>query len=598
MTKRLSSNCLSIKNIGETVLVQGWVNKRRDHGGVIFIDCRDYNGIIQLVFNPETEIFKLAESIRSEYVIRVTGNVRARPEGTVNSELTSGEIEIDVQSLEIINSAKALPFHIADAIDAKEDVRLLYRFLDLRRPEMQQRLRFRAKLTTEVHKFLAEQGFTDVETPVLTKATPEGARDYLVPSRTHLGHCFALPQSPQIFKQLLMMSGVEKYYQIVKCFRDEDLRADRQPEFTQIDLEMAFVEQQDVMNLVENLCRHMFKVMLGVEFPEQLNCLTYSESMTQYGTDRPDLRNPLHLVDVDSIFQESGFAVFAGAAKDHLSRIAAMRVPGGASLSRKQIDHYTKLVSQAGAKGLAYIKVNDLSDLTNGLQSPLTKFFSEQELTELLKITQVENGDILFFGAGKKDIVASTMSLLRDNLGADLNLIDEKAWSLLWVVDFPMFEVEYSDSGTVINLNPMHHPFTSPSCSMSEFNTAPETAKSNAYDLVLNGCEIGGGSIRIHDLTMQEAVLAKIGIQPEQAKVAFGHLLRGLEYGCPPHGGFAFGLDRLLMLMTGAKSIRDVMAFPKTQSAACPLTDAPTRVESKQLSDLGIEVIELPQTEE
>lgn len=593
----MTLNTINKNNIGEQVSIMGWVNKRRDHGGVIFVDCRDSkdNQIVQLVFNPERSNFKLAESIRSEFIIKVTGQVSARPEGTVNNELASGAVEVEVHELEIINTAKPLPFHISDKIDAKEDVRLLYRFLDLRRPEMQKRLKFRSKLTNSVHKFLADHDFTDVETPVLTKATPEGARDYLVPSRTHPGHCFALPQSPQIFKQLLMMSGVKRYYQIVKCFRDEDLRADRQPEFTQIDLEMSFVEQQDVMSMVENLCRHMFKIMLNIEFPAKLIQLTYHEALTKYGTDRPDLRNPLFMLDVDSIFAKSDFAVFANAANDRLSRVAAMRVPDGAKLSRKQIDNYTDLVCKAGAKGLAYIKVNNRSDLKQGLQSPLTKFFNEQELRKLLEATNAEDGDMLFFGAGRKELVANTMSILRDNIGQDLELIDPNQWSLLWVVDFPMFEVEYDTNGEVKSLAPMHHPFTAPDCSIDEFNSNPELANSKAYDLVLNGCEIGGGSIRIHKLEMQQAVLEKIGIDHDQAQLAFGHLLRGLEYGCPPHGGFAFGLDRLLMLMTKSKSIRDVIAFPKTQSAACPLTDAPTKVDPGQLHDLGIELMELEQ---
>lgn len=591
----ISSNEINNTSIGQKVTVAGWVNKRRDHGGVIFVDCRDYDGIVQLVFRPEDSEFNKAESLRSEYVIKASGTVHARPEGTINKNIASGEVEIIIEELEILNTCKALPFQIGET-DANEETRLKYRFLDLRRASMQHNLRTRSKLAFEVHKYLNEHGFTDIETPVLTKATPEGARDYLVPSRTHVGQYFALPQSPQIFKQLLMMSGFQKYYQIVKCFRDEDLRADRQPEFTQIDLEMAFVEQQDVMNLVEGLFRHMFKTILNVEFPATLPVITYAEAMNKYGSDRPDLRNPLLLEDVGHLFLESGFSVFADAANDKLSRVAAMRVPAGASLTRKQLDGYTDLVTKLGAKGLAYIKVNDKSDLENGLQSPLTKFFNKDELAALLETTAVADGDILFFGAGRKDLVANTMSALREKLAKDLDLIDTNAWSALWVVDFPMFEVEYNSNGSVKSLAPMHHPFTAPSAaSADEFMAQPETSNSKAYDLVLNGCEIGGGSIRIHTKDMQQAVLSTIGITPEHAENAFGHLLSGLEYGCPPHGGFAFGLDRLLMLMTNSNSIRNVIAFPKTQSAACPLTAAPTTVAKEQLTELGIEIL---QTEE
>lgn len=587
----ISSSTINSANIGNKITVVGWVNKRRDHGGVIFVDCRDYDGIVQLVFRPEDSEFSKAESLRSEYVIKASGIVHARPEGTINNNIASGEVEIIITDLNILNTCKALPFQISET-DANEETRLKYRFLDLRRSEMQYNIRTRSRLAFEVHKYLNEHGFTDIETPVLTKATPEGARDYLVPSRTHIGHYFALPQSPQIFKQLLMMSGFNKYYQIVKCFRDEDLRADRQPEFTQIDLEMAFVEQQDVMNLVEGLFRHMFKTILNVEFPVKLPVMTYAEAMSKYGNDRPDLRNPLVLQEVGHLFLDSEFAVFAESAKDKLGRVAAMRVPAGASLTRKQLDGYTDLVTKLGAKGLAYIKVNNKADLENGLQSPLTKFFSSSELSALLETTSVIDGDILFFGAGRKDLVASTMSALRDQLAKDLGLIDDNAWVALWIVDFPMFEVEYNNNGSVKSLAPMHHPFTAPSVDTAdEFMAQPEFTNSKAYDLVLNGCEIGGGSIRIHNKDMQEAVLSTIGITSEHAKNAFGHLLSGLEYGCPPHGGFAFGLDRLLMLMTKSNSIRNVIAFPKTQSAACPLTAAPTKVLREQLAELGIQTL-------
>ena len=585
------SDTINTSRIGDNIAVSGWVNKRRDHGGVIFVDLRDYNGIVQLVFRPEDSCFKDAESLRSEHVIEVQGEVCARPEGTVNKDLNSGEIEIIVHKLDIINKSKPLPFPINSEIDVSEEVRLKYRFLDLRRGETQDRIRFRSQLSYETHKYLNENNFTEVETPVLTKATPEGARDYLVPSRTHLGHCFALPQSPQIFKQLLMMSGFENYYQIVKCFRDEDLRADRQPEFTQIDLEMAFVEQKQVMQLVEGLCRHLFKNLKGIEFPKSLTVLSYEEAMTTYGCDRPDLRNPLRLTDISDIFKNSGFSLFADSANDSLSRVAAMLVKDGASLSRKQLDYYTDIVCKAGAKGLAYMKINDINDLENGVKSPLNKFLTPAEIKDILNATNANTGDIIFFGAGRKSLVAHTMSTLRDQLGKDLELIAKDSWELLWVVDFPMFEVEYNNAGKVIKLNPMHHPFTAPKCSLDEFISAPELALSKAYDLVLNGCEIGGGSIRIHQADMQTKVLETIGINPEHAQNAFGHLLNGLDYGCPPHGGFAFGLDRLLMLMTGAKSIRDVIAFPKTQSAACPLTDAPTQVDVEQLQTLNMEFL-------
>lgn len=596
MVIKLKSNQVNESHIGKIVNIKGFINKRREHSQVIFLDCRDKYGIVQLVVNPDSGCFSIADKIRSEYVVNAIGKVFLRPEGTENIDHASGKIEVHVEQLEITSKAKSLPFQISDTKNVSEEVKLQWRFLDLRSKEMQEKLQFRSKLSYEVHKYLYENEFSNIETPILTKATPEGARDFLVPSRVNPGKFFALPQSPQIFKQLLMMSGFERYYQIVKCFRDEDLRADRQPEFTQIDLEMSFVEQKDVMQLVEGLCRHMFKTMLNLDFPSELPCLDYKTALTKYGSDRPDLRNPLELQDIDKIFVNSGFSVFADAAKDKHSRVAVIRVPGGAKLSRKQLDEYTKLVCKAGAKGLAYIKVNDISDFKEGLQSPITKFFNEQEINDLLIETKVKNGDILFFGAGKNTTVAATLSVLRDKLGHDLGLIDKSSWSLLWVVNFPMFEVEYDGSGLVKNLKPMHHPFTAPSCNKEELSKAPDLAKSHAYDLVLNGCEIGGGSMRIHDIEMQKYILDLIGFTEEQAKNAFNHLMNGLEHGCPPHGGFAFGLDRLIMLMTKSNSIREVIAFPKTQSAACPLTDAPTKVETDQLDELGLELSDLIET--
>ncbi len=577
--------------IDQTVQVVGWVGRRRDHGGVIFIDCRDGAGHVQVVCHPEqSEVFAQAEQLRSEYVIAITGKVVSRPEGTCNPDLPTGAIEIHATRLVCLNASLPLPFPIADGVQANEEVRLYHRYLDLRRPEMQHRMRLRAQVVREMRQYLEAHDFLDIETPVLTKATPEGARDYIVPSRTHLGSFFALPQSPQIFKQLLMMSGFERYYQVVKCFRDEDLRADRQPEFTQLDMEMAFVDEAAVMRMMEGLVRHLFKTVLGVDLPDPLPTMTHQVCMEKYGNDRPDLRNPLFLVDLDTHCVDQDFAVFSEPAKHPIGRVVGLRVPGGAKLSRREIDGYTDLVTNLGAKGLAYIKVNDLSQGVAGLQSPIVKFLKPEAVMAMVEATEAVDGDLIFFGAGPQAMVNQTMSALRDRLGQDLSLIDPQAWALLWVVDFPMFEVEHHQDGSVAQCMPQHHPFTAPSESLETFKAAPEKALSKAYDMVLNGCEIGGGSIRIHDMAMQQAVFDVLGITQETAEKEFGHLLRGLQYGCPPHGGLAFGVDRLVMLMTGAQSIRDVIAFPKTQSAACPMTAAPAPVERAQLQTLNIRV--------
>lgn len=582
---------LDEKNIGQTVQIVGWVGRRRDHGGVIFIDCRDGAGYVQVVCHPEhAHVFAQAEQLRSEFVIAVTGEVAQRPEGTINKDLATGAIEIHATTLTCLNTALPLPFAISDDVQANEDVRLLHRYLDLRRPEMQYRMRLRAQVVREMRRYLESHDFLDIETPVLTKATPEGARDYIVPSRTHQGSFFALPQSPQIFKQLLMMSGFERYYQVVKCFRDEDLRADRQPEFTQLDMEMAFVDEKQVMTMMEGLVRHLFKTVLSVDLPDPLPVLDYRTCMARYGNDRPDLRNPLRFVSLDDHCVDQDFAVFAKPAQHPLGRVVGLKVPGGATLSRREIDHYTDLVVKLGAKGLAYIKVNDLSQGVAGLQSPIVKFLTPEAVMAMVEATEAVDGDLIFFGAGPQAMVNQTMSALRDRLGQDLSLIDPAAWALLWVVDFPMFEVDYHDDGRVKALMPQHHPFTAPCASLDVFQQSPEKALSKAYDMVLNGCEIGGGSIRIHDIQMQKAVFDMLGIEDDVAEQEFGHLLRGLQYGCPPHGGLAFGVDRLVMLMTQAQSIRDVIAFPKTQSAACPLTAAPAPVQPAQLQDLAIRV--------
>ena len=574
---------LNESHIDQTVTLCGWVHRRRDHGGVIFLDLRDREGIAQVVIDPDTEeAFALAEKVRSEFVLKVTGRVRLRPEGTQNPEMPTGMVEMLGKELEILNASETPPFQLDEHTNVGEDVRLKYRYMDLRRPEIQNRLAFRSKVTTAIRNILDAEGFLDVETPILTKATPEGARDYLVPSRTYPGSFFALPQSPQLFKQLLMVAGMDRYYQIAKCFRDEDLRADRQPEFTQIDIEASFVDEEDVMAVAENMVRKVFQDLLDVELPE-FPRMTYAEAMLRYGSDKPDLRIPLELVDVNDLMQQVEFKVFSGPASDPKGRVCALRVPGGASLSRKEIDDYTKYVGIYGAKGLAWIKVNDLSKGIEGLQSPIVKNMTNVVM-EMMQRLNAEDGDIIFFGAGKASVVNESIGALRIKLGHDLDMV-KGDWAPLWVVDFPMFEEEDNGGWT-----PLHHPFTAPSCDPEMLQKDPGAALSRAYDMVLNGTELGGGSIRIHDTEMQKAVFRALESSDQEANDKFGFLLDALKYGCPPHGGLAFGLDRLIMLMTGAASIRDVIAFPKTQTAACVMTSAPSTVDAKQLREVGIKV--------
>ncbi len=575
---------------GETVTLCGWVHRRRDHGGVIFLDLRDRDGITQVVVDPDTEAcFALADSVRNEYVIQITGLVRARPEGTENKEMPTGMIEVLGKEMQVLNKAETPPFQLDEHQQVGEDIRLRYRYIDLRRPEMLSKLRFRSQVTNYIRNYLDGEGFLDIETPILTRATPEGARDYLVPSRTHEGRFFALPQSPQLFKQLLMVSGMDRYYQIAKCFRDEDLRADRQPEFTQIDIEMSFLSEEQIMQITEGMIRGLFKELKGVdlgEFPR----MPFSEAMTRFGSDKPDLRIPLELVDVKDLMASVDFKVFAGPAKDPKGRVTALKVTGGAVLTRKQIDEYTKFVGIYGARGLAWVKVNEIEKGVEGLQSPIVKFLGDDVALQLMERVGAKNGDIVFFGADKEKIVSEALGALRCKLGEDLDLYTCE-WAPLWVVDFPMFE----DDGNG-GLTPLHHPFTSPSCSPEELKAAPETALSQAYDMVLNGTELGGGSIRIHDQSMQATVFDVLEISAEEQTEKFGFLLDALKFGAPPHGGLAFGLDRLIMLLTGATSIREVIAFPKTQSAACVMTAAPGDVSTAQLSELNIRV-KKPQAE-
>jgi aspartyl-tRNA synthetase len=574
------------KLLNESVKLTGWVHRRRDHGGVIFIDLRDREGLVQVVFHPDNkDIFKLAESLRNEYVLQITGNVNPRPDGTINSKMRTGEVEVNVTEIKILNTAETTPFPIDEYHEVNEETRLRYRYLDLRRPEMLQRLTFRAKMNRYLRRYLDDHGFLDIETPFLTRATPEGARDYLVPSRTKPGSFFALPQSPQQFKQLLMMAGMDRYYQIVRCFRDEDLRADRQPEFTQLDIETSFLSEDEILAIMEDMIRGMFKELMDVELPNPFPRMVYAEAMQRYGSDKPDLRIPLELVDVADLLKDVDFKVFAGPAKDPEGRVAALRVPKGADLSRKEIDDYTQYVSIFGAKGLAYIKIN--SEGTEGLQSPILKFMPEDVIKKILERTKAEVGDIIFFGADKEKIVNDALGGLRLKVGMDRGFCEDKTWRPLWVVDFPMFEK--SDG----RLYACHHPFTAPKIDdLNELTKDPIKLLARAYDMVLNGSEIGGGSIRINSSEMQMAVFRALSISEDEANEKFGHLLRALKFGCPPHGGIAFGIDRLVMQMTGSSSIRDVIAFPKTQTASDPLTDAPAPVDPKQLQELGIRVIQ------
>lgn len=579
--------------IDQEVAVCGWVYRRRDHGGVIFVDLRDREGLVQVVFDPSAaELFAVAERLRSEFCIRVTGLVRARPAGTVNPHLASGQVEIFARELEILNRAETPPFHQDEPVN--EEIRLKYRYLDLRRDVMQKRLRLRHAVTRAMRSFLDEHGFIDLETPMLTKATPEGARDYLVPSRTHPGHFFALPQSPQIFKQLLMMSGFDRYYQIVRCFRDEDLRADRQPEFTQLDVETSFLTEQEIMGLMEELIRYLFRAVLGVELPDPFPHMTYAEAMRRYASDKPDLRIPLELVDVADLVRECEFKVFAGPAANPQGRVAALRVPGGGTrLSRKEIDEYGDYVARFGAKGLAYIKVNDSGRGREGLQSPILKFLGDAAIAGILERTHAGDGDLIFFGADTAKVVNDAMGALRLRLGQDLGMV-ATGWQPLWVVDFPMFEWDPEAR----RWSALHHPFTAPrEDDPAVLRADPGSSLSKGYDMVLNGTEIGGGSVRIHRQEMQSTVFDLLGIEPTEAEQKFGFLLEALRYGAPPHGGIAFGLDRLVMLMAGAESIRDVIAFPKTQTAACPLTDAPTPVNDEQLRELHIRLRQAPKSD-
>ncbi len=569
--------------IGQTVTLCGWVNRSRDLGGVIFLDLRDREGIVQVVFDPDlVDVFNTANSLRNEFCVQLSGEVRARPPGQVNKDMSTGEIEMLGNSLTILNKAAPLPLDWNQ--ENSEEQRLKYRYLDLRRPLMSDRLKFRAKVTSTVRRYLENDGFLDIETPILTKATPEGARDYLVPSRTHKGQFFALPQSPQLFKQLLMMSGMDKYYQIVKCFRDEDLRADRQPEFTQIDIETTFLDADGVMAITEGLIRNLFQKMLSVDLGE-FPSMTYADAMRRFGSDKPDLRNPLELTDIADLLKNVEFKVFSGPANDAKGRVAVIRVPGGAKLSRKQIDDYGKFVGIYGAKGLAWMKVNDLAAGMDGLQSPILKFLNEDVAKDILERSGAQSGDILLFGADNNTVVTEALGALRLKLGEDLGLLEGK-WKPLWVVDFPMFE-EFDGQ-----FHALHHPFTAPrDMTPDELAANPAGALSKAYDMVLNGCELGGGSVRIHQQDMQAKVFSLLGISEEEAEVKFGFLLEALKFGAPPHAGLAFGLDRLVMLMTGATSIRDVMAFPKTNTAACPLTNAPGEANPEQLKELSIQTV-------
>jgi aspartyl-tRNA synthetase len=584
---------LNTAHLDQEVTLCGWVHRRRDHGGVIFVDLRDHTGLVQVVFDPDTpEVFATAERLRNEYVLQVRGRVRNRPEGTVNKDLPTGEIEVLGQGLAVLNAAETPPFQL-DEDGVQDETRLRFRYIDLRRPEMQEKLRLRARITRTLRAFLDNHGFVDVETPILTRSTPEGARDYLVPSRTHPGEFFALPQSPQLFKQLLMMGGMDRYYQIARCFRDEDLRADRQPEFTQLDIETAFLDEHAITALMETMIRELFAGVLGVSLPDPFPRLSYAEAMTRFGTDRPDLRIPLELIDLVDVMKDVEFKVFSGPANDPQGRVAALRVPGGNALSRKDIDDYTHYVGKYGARGLAYIKVNDLGAGRDGLQSPILKFLPDEVVTAIVERTGVVNGDLVFFGADRASIVNESLGALRVRLGHDLGMLGGD-WAPVWVVDFPMFERD-EKAGRWMAL---HHPFTAPNIDDPErLAEHPGTSLSRAYDMVLNGTEVGGGSIRIHRSDIQQAVFRLLGIGEEEARDKFGFLLDALKYGCPPHGGIAFGLDRLVMLMTGAASIREVMAFPKTQTATCPLTQAPSPVASGQLIELGIHLRKPPKLE-
>jgi len=572
---------LSISDEGKTATVSGWVEKVRDHGGVIFIDLRKDLDLVQVVIEPsEKEIFTVAENIKNEFVIEVSGLVRKRPDGKENTKMNTGEIEVCANKLHIFSKSKPLPFQLDEYSNAGEEIRLKYRYLDLRRPEMHENLIMRSEINNFVRNFLVKKGFVDIDTPMMTKATPEGARDFLIPSRVNQGKFYALPQSPQLFKQLLMVSGFSKYFQIARCFRDEDTRKDRQPEFTQIDIEMSFTSCEEIMNISEDLIVKLFKKILKVDL-EKFPKITHKESMEKYGTDKPDLRNPIILHDVKDLFIDSNFKVFKDPANDEKSKLVALKLKK--DISRSQIDEYTKFVGNFGAKGLAYIKVNDTSDIEKGLQSPIVKFLSKTELENLVEKLDLNDGEVVFFGAGNKKIVLDSMSAFRQKLAEDFDLIDKTSWMPVWITDFPMFDE--TSEGT---LTPSHHPFTKSLSTLDLLEKSPEQAISEAYDLVLNGFELGGGSMRIHDIEEQKKIFSLLGISNVEAKQKFGFFLEALEYGCPPHGGIAFGLDRIVMLMANEDSIRDVIAFPKTQSAMCLMTDAPDKVSNDELEDLSI----------
>ncbi|MGB5340093.1 MAG: aspartate--tRNA ligase [Gammaproteobacteria bacterium] len=581
---------LTESHLDQAVTLCGWVHRRRDHGGVIFVDLRDNKGVVQVVFDPDTvDTFAIAERVRNEFVLQVKGRVRRRPEGTVNADMPTGQVEVLGLELNVLNAAETPPFQLEDQ-DIQEETRLRYRYIDLRRPAMQARIRLRARIIRILRNYLDAHEFIDIETPILTRSTPEGARDYLVPSRTHIGEFFALPQSPQLFKQLLMMGGMDRYYQVARCFRDEDLRADRQPEFTQLDIETSFLDEDAIMTLTETMVRELFAEVLHVALPDPFPRLDYAESMQRFGTDRPDLRIPLELVDLGDVMQAVEFKVFSGPANDADGRVAALRVPGGSKLSRKDIDEYTAYVGKYGARGLAYIKVNDAATGRDGLQSPILKFLPDEVVAAIMTRTAAASGDLIFFGADRARVVNDALGALRVKLGHDLDMVQGE-WEPVWVINFPMFERDEKTNRWMA----LHHPFTAPDTDdVDALQANPGTSLSRAYDMVLNGTELGGGSIRIHRTEIQQTVFRLLDIGEEEAREKFGFLLDALKYGCPPHGGIAFGLDRLVMLMTGASSIRDVMAFPKTQTAACPLTQAPSPVASGQLIELGIHLRKPP----